>query len=107
MTRPRSRLEHAEAVTPPGGQPACPVCGRPLVRAHRCSSPPVTGPMPKDFRDQLEEARRLAAEGIDPLADHRAFDPDIVRDRLARPAVPPEVEHPALFTPHPTPEETR
>lgn len=100
MTRPRSRLEHAEAVTPPGGQASCPVCGRPLVRAHRCSSPPVTGPMPKDFRDQLEEARRLAAAGIDPLAGHDAPPP------ATRPA-DPAVEHPALFTPHPTPEETR
>lgn len=95
MARPPSRTEHAEAVTRPGSSPTCPVCGTPVVRSHSCRSKPVALPMPKDFYEQVEQARRESGAPrpeISPAAAHEPLplfdeDPD-------SPTTPDPKEHP-------------
>lgn len=86
-----SRQEHAEAVTPPGGQPTCPLCGVPVVASHRCGAPSPAKPMPGDFRDEVERARALAALGLDPEAEDF---PVAEQLDLFNPDTHPDKEHP-------------
>lgn len=65
-----TRAEKAKALAARTSSATCPLCGRPIVREHRCTARPSLGTMPADFWDQVARAREddaAPAPTIDPL----------------------------------------